>query len=272
MGLEDHPGDIIAKAIQLYNIPLDTVVKKARIMETELASFMQSGNPPVDFDVEGLCKILGLSAKKFLSIINGWQPMPVDLGKWRHLKQITTGQYGFFVHNYLVWDEHSKETAVFDTGLDAEPTIKLIEENQLNPLYLFITHGHSDHCSGVRKFIKLFPNMTIVWNRDITIRNPDKEIFAVGNLTVRAAPVYGHSQDAVVYTVGGWEPKRTPPIVVVGDAIFAGSIGRVVNQPMALKNIFNAVLTLPPDTLICPGHGPLTTVNEELTHNPFFDL
>jgi glyoxylase-like metal-dependent hydrolase (beta-lactamase superfamily II) len=57
----------------------------------------------------------------------------------------------------------------------------------------------------------------------------------------------------------------------VGDAIFAGSIGRG-NQSweLARQKVRDQILTLPLATLICPGHGPLTTVAEEREHNPFF--
>ena len=57
----------------------------------------------------------------------------------------------------------------------------------------------------------------------------------------------------------------------VGDSIFAGSMGRG-NQSweLARQKVREQILTLPPDTLVCPGHGPLTTVAEEKEHNPFF--
>jgi glyoxylase-like metal-dependent hydrolase (beta-lactamase superfamily II) len=58
---------------------------------------------------------------------------------------------------------------------------------------------------------------------------------------------------------------------VVGDTIFAGSMGRG-NQSweLAKQAVKEQILSLPSDTLLCPGHGPLTTVAEEKAHNPFF--
>jgi glyoxylase-like metal-dependent hydrolase (beta-lactamase superfamily II) len=74
----------------------------------------------------------------------------------------------------------------------------------------------------------------------------------------------------VTYLVGNW-PGDTPPVAVVGDAIFAGSIGRG-NQSweLARQKVREEILSLPAETLICPGHGPLTTVGEEKEYNPFF--
>jgi glyoxylase-like metal-dependent hydrolase (beta-lactamase superfamily II) len=61
-------------------------------------------------------------------------------------------------------------------------------------------------------------------------------------------------------------------VAIVGDALFAGSMGRVPGPlfESAKRAVREQILSLPPDTLICPGHGPLTTVGEELGHNPFF--
>jgi glyoxylase-like metal-dependent hydrolase (beta-lactamase superfamily II) len=61
------------------------------------------------------------------------------------------------------------------------------------------------------------------------------------------------------------------PVVVVGDSLFAGSMGGAPNAyEQARKNNREKILSLPPETIICPGHGPMTTVANERVHNPFF--
>jgi glyoxylase-like metal-dependent hydrolase (beta-lactamase superfamily II) len=61
------------------------------------------------------------------------------------------------------------------------------------------------------------------------------------------------------------------PLVIVGDAIFAGSMGGgMVSYAEALETGRAALMTLPDETVVCPGHGPLTTIGEEKHHNPFF--
>jgi glyoxylase-like metal-dependent hydrolase (beta-lactamase superfamily II) len=70
-----------------------------------------------------------------------------------------------------------------------------------------------------------------------------------------------------VYEIKGMET----PIAVVGDVIFAGSIGGIRSRYRpALEAIRAGVLSLPPETMLLPGHGPITTVAHELAHNPFF--
>ena len=71
----------------------------------------------------------------------------------------------------------------------------------------------------------------------------------------------------VTYVIGGLES----PVAIVGDAIFAGSMGGgMVSYEDALRTNREKIMTLPDDTVLCPGHGPKTTVGEEKKNNPFF--
>jgi glyoxylase-like metal-dependent hydrolase (beta-lactamase superfamily II) len=91
--------------------------------------------------------------------------------------------------------------------------------------------------------------------------------FTVGGLTIGTRLTSGHSRGGTTFVVDG----LAEPVAVVGDAIFAGSMGGgMVSFGEALRNNREKILTLPDDTILCPGHGPLTTVGEEKLHNPFF--
>jgi glyoxylase-like metal-dependent hydrolase (beta-lactamase superfamily II) len=91
--------------------------------------------------------------------------------------------------------------------------------------------------------------------------------FRLGKLRIEARLTNGHSPGGTSYIVHGL--KAT--IAVVGDSLFAGSMGGAPNDyQKALRNNLEKLLSLPDDTLICPGHGPLSTVKNEREHNPFF--
>ena len=91
--------------------------------------------------------------------------------------------------------------------------------------------------------------------------------FTVGPLKIDTRQTSGHSRGGVTYVVNGL-PNR---IAEVGDSMFASSMGGgSVSYADALRNNREQILTLPDDTILCPGHGPLTTVGEEKMHNPFF--
>ena len=90
---------------------------------------------------------------------------------------------------------------------------------------------------------------------------------ASGKLDIESRLTWGHSKGGVTYVVSGLQR----PLAIVGDSIFAGSMGGGgVSYPDAVKNNLEQILTLPGSTVIAPGHGPLTSVAEEQKNNPFF--
>ena len=177
------------------------------------------------------------------------------------------------VNCYLVWDEVSRDAALFDTGWDARPVIELIEANQLVLRHLFITHSHEDHVAALGGIRTQFPKARLhTSERDVPVdqRNRATDFIHLGSLRVTHRDTPGHAEDGITYIIGTW-PDDAPHVAVVGDALFAGSIGRG-NQSwdLARQKVREQILSLPLDTLVCPGHGPLTTVAEEKEHNPFF--
>ena len=73
-----------------------------------------------------------------------------------------------------------------------------------------------------------------------------------------------------MYIVGTW-PEDAPHVAIVGDTVFAGSLARGKQSLDLLKQkVREQIFSLPPETLLCPAHGPLTTVAEEKAHNPLF--
>ena len=101
-------------------------------------------------------------------------------------------------------------------------------------------------------------------------RNRANDFIHLGSLRITNRDTPGHAADGVTYIVGNF-PEDAPSIAVVGDAIFAGSMGGAPeNSELARQKIREQIFSLPKETLICPGHGPLTTVGQEIENNPFF--
>jgi glyoxylase-like metal-dependent hydrolase (beta-lactamase superfamily II) len=91
--------------------------------------------------------------------------------------------------------------------------------------------------------------------------------FQVGSLNVDTLLTSGHAAGGVTFFIQG----LSKTLAVVGDSLFAGSMGGgMVSYADALRNNRQQILTLPDATIICPGHGPLTTVGEQKDANPFF--
>jgi hydroxyacylglutathione hydrolase len=273
MKLEDHLGDIIGKARAMSGVSAAAAAAAAGISEAELAALEETGQPGRRPDFAVLASRLGMSPAKLEGIAGGWLPAEVDLSGWRELRVFTTVGGELTVNCYLVWDEVTRDAALFDTGLDAQPVLDCIVENQLQLRPVFITHSHWDHVQALPGIREAWPKARIhsgSKSAPVDQRNKSSEIVPLGGLRVTHRDTPGHAEDGVTYLVGNWQ-EDAPHVAVVGDAIFAGSIGRG-NQSwdLARQKVREQILSLPPQTLLCPGHGPLTTVAEERAHNPFF--
>jgi hydroxyacylglutathione hydrolase len=272
MNLEDHLGDILRKGRTMSGVSPEAAAKAARLSVGELEALESSGSPPQNVDFVALGQAIGLNGAKLESIAKGWAPTTKDLGTWRELRCITTDA-GMAVNSYLIWDEVSREASLFDTGWQAEPVEKIIAENQLQLRHIFITHTHEDHVAALADLRKAFPKARIhssARNAPVDQRNRSNDFIHLGSLRITNRDTPGHAEDGTTYVIGTW-PEDAPHVAIVGDAIFAGSIGRG-NQSwdLAREKVRQQIFSLPPETLICPGHGPLTTIAEEKAHNPFF--
>jgi hydroxyacylglutathione hydrolase len=274
MNLEDHLGDIISKARAMSHVSESAAASAAGISEKELSALEETGNAGnLKINFAALGKAVGLNPQKLEGIAKGWLPAKKDLSIWRELRTFTTAGDGLTVNCYLVWDEVQHDAALFDTGLDAKPVLDCITENQLTLRHIFITHTHWDHVEALGKIREAWPKAkvhTSSKNAPVDQRNKSSEIVHLGGLRVTHRETPGHADDGVTYLVGNWQ-EDAPHVAIVGDTIFAGSMGR--GNPdfnLARQKVREQILTLPPETLLCPGHGPLTTVAEEREHNPFF--
>ena len=245
---------------------------KTGLSEEDMVRWEDQGEIQASVNLEALAVFLGLNPEKLLLIAEGWVPRQVDLDHWNKLSVITTAQ-SFDVNSYLIWDPETKDAAIFDTGWFADDIFSLVEKEQLMVQYLFITHMHGDHVAAVGEIRKRWSQVHVFSNNDgAPAKNRIKanQLIEIGRLRVESRFTPGHAEDGVTYVVEGWG-QGAPPVAIAGDAIFAGSMGKDISTAnIAPLKVREEILTLPKDSLICPGHGPLTTVSEELNHNPFF--
>ena len=273
MNLEDHLGDIIRKARGMSNVPTGAAARAAGISETELATLQDSGKPPPATKLAPLAEAIGLNAAKLESIAQGWLPAEPKLSRWPGFRMFTSAGDDLTVNCYLVWDDVTRDAALFDTGFDLGPIAKVIADERLQLRHIFITHSHHDHVAALSDVRERFPQAKLhshSKSAPVEHRNKPNEIVHLGGLRITHRETPGHAADGVTYIVGNWQDDA-PPVAIVGDAIFAGSMGRGNDSwELARQKVREQILSLPPDTLLCPGHGPLTTVAEERAHNPFF--
>jgi len=142
--------------------------------------------------------------------------------------------------------------------------------HRLSIKLILLTHGHEGHVADLTRLRKATGAPAFVGQHELV---DAAEAFAaghtfrVGRLQIETRLTSGHSAGGITYVITG----LAQPVAVTGDAIFAGSMGGgVVSYLDALANNRKHILSLPHETVLCPGHGPMTTVDEEKRHNPFF--
>lgn len=265
--LEDHFEDIIGKAQRGLGLSDHWLSAESGVSEEVIRSLKKG--VPHDDSLRAIAPVLHLDAEALLvSAKKGWKPDPVDLPG---LAVFNTPYHDMLVNAYLVWDPAGKRALAFDTGADASDIIGTLHEKDLTLDAVFLTHTHTDHVMDLATLTGRTGHPPVYVHE--LERIPGAETFSegrdwhFGKLHVAALHTSGHSVGGATFVVSGLGRA----VAIVGDAIFAGSMGGgLVSFAEALKNNREQILTLSGDTILCPGHGPMTTVAEEKIHNPFF--
>ena len=119
MQLEDHVGDIIRKARQAANLSSEDAATAGGLSPSELAQLEENGIISKKPNFAALAHLIGLNGQKLERIADGWWPGNIDTTAWREVRMITTTRR-LSVNCFLVWDEVTREAALFDTGWDAD--------------------------------------------------------------------------------------------------------------------------------------------------------
>jgi hydroxyacylglutathione hydrolase len=265
--LEDNVADIIGKAQRGLRISDSELAEKARV-DPEKIRKLRNG----DFDELALMRVaavLGLAARPLCELGRGeWHPKKID--ERSGLSQFNTHYHGMAVNAYLVWDPASRAAAAFDTGADCSEMVRSANRQKLTVKLILLTHAHADHVADLPRLREETGGQVFAPARESvpSVESIEEgKRFRLGNLEIDTRLTWGHSRGGMTYVVTG----LGHPIAIVGDSLFAGSMGGGnVSYDDALQNNLEKILTLPDETIICPGHGPMTTVGEEKAHNPFF--
>ncbi len=267
--LEDNFSDIINKAQRGLKIADDDLARRAEVSVTDLAA-VKSGQPLVAV-LRRIARHLRLSPDALEAIATRtWYPAQPNFPTG--FAAFNTAWEDMTVNSYLVWDARTKLAAAFDTGADCTAMVDTIHAENLTVRYLFLTHTHDDHVADLTKLAAA--TKAEVWASEMepaplaTAKTFKENVhFHVGPLSIKTLRTSGHSPGLTTYYVTGlsW------PLAVVGDAIFAGSMGGTATAfDEQLRNNKEKILSLPRDTVLACGHGPLSTIGQEKQHNPFF--
>ena len=267
VAIEDFHEDILLKAMRGNGLGKRELASRTGLSEKRIEDVLEGG---LDEEVIGRsAKELNLDPEKLLvSARKEWMPEVVTI---RELRQFNLPYGSMSVNTYTIGDESSRNAWLFDTGPEAKPIMDFLESEKLSLDAILLTHTHGDHIACLENLKQKTGNPPVFVHglEKIVGSNQIEEGFklSLGNLTLKTLHTHGHSIGGMTYLIEGLEK----PIAVVGDAMFAGSMGGgMVSYADALQTNRDKIMTLPDETILCPGHGPMTTVGEEKRHNPFF--
>ena len=208
---------------------------------------------------------------------------------------------------WVLATDEGEECVVVDPGVGVlDGLLTVFREHRLRPSAILLTHGHVDHIWSVTPVCRsadpvpavhvhaedayrlrdplgdvspeLRAALVAQFGAGATWQEPDDVLTlpsgAAGEVRLAGIPFTathtpGHTEGSVVYGLAG----DTSPLLLSGDLLFAGSVGRTDlpgGDPAAMaRSLATALPPLPADTVVLPGHGPTTTMATERTTNPF---
>ena len=265
--LEDFHEDILGKAMRGLGIGKNEMAKRLGSEKSDIDEILSGGVN------ESLIRLmageLNLDTEKLIrSAHREWSPAPLDI---QGLKQFNLPFGDMLVNVYVIWEQTSKNAWVFDTGPMAQPVLDFIEDEGLKVNAIFLTHTHRDHIACLDELKEKTGNPSVYVHELEALYGCESITegfsYKCGSLSLNALHTHGHALGGMTYVIDGLDR----PVAIVGDAIFAGSMGGgMVSYEDALRTNREKIMTLPEETILCPGHGPMTTVLEEKKNNPFF--
>lgn len=190
----------------------------------------------------------------------------------------------------VIGDEATREAMVIDPGDDIEDVAAIIQRHKLKVKQIVITHAHIDHVDGAMK-LRALTGAPILLNQNdyALLKMLDMQATWVGmpepgDVKIDAELAHGESLSAgslsanVLHTPGHTEGSvclyfPAEKLLIAGDTLFAGSIGRTDlpggSLDKIMRSLHQRVLALPDETVVIPGHGPKTTIGDEREGNPF---
>jgi len=252
MSLEDEFSDVIAKAMKGMEIEAEDLAEQSGVSPCEISGLLHG-----DMDesvVRKISEILGLDADSIIALPS-YMPAPLTLPGIRRI------ELPFRQWSVNAWAVEIDGTQIlFDTGFGERDVVEAVSCEGLDAV--LITHDHPDHVGGVAALDSM--RLCIVSE----VEAMKSGVLEIGGVEIRVVDLSGHKSPAVGYVFD----HSGIPVLVAGDAIFAGSMGGCSSQSayeLAFDTLREAFAGMPDDCVILPGHGPATTLAEEMKSNPF---
>ena len=202
------------------------------------------------------------------------------------IETIMVGQMG--TNCYLVWDEESKRGFLVDPGEQADKIIRVCSRYEIKPEAILLTHGHFDHIMAAKKVKEYYQipvyagiheeelladaekNLSAMWAEGFTMKADDLVVdnqkIEIAGMKVTVIETPGHTSGGVCYYI------EKEHVLFSGDTLFFESYGRTDfpggSMFSLIRSLGKKLFVLPDETDVYPGHGQVTSIGYEKTHNP----
>lgn len=271
--LEDELGDVLDKALQHAGLTEDQLAATTGI---EANRIKDAEDYRYDFtcaELQKLAVALGLNEVGVCAMGEGKYPLPA-LPALPFALRVIALPYGIGrVNAFVLQDSVTQTTLLVDTVDCPERLIAAWPAGVAQPAAVLLTHWDRDHAGGLPAVTRRQSGVSVL----APAARPglaaevmaEGEVRRIGGFCIRAFRTPGHSAEHNAYHVTA-EDSASPGVLFSGDLIFAGSLGGAFYCCQTLhREARRVVAALPEQTIVAPGHGPLTTIANERRFNPF---
>jgi hydroxyacylglutathione hydrolase len=272
--LEDELGDVLEKAMRHLGLTDEALARQAGVPLTKIHDAIDYRPDLTSDEVRRLAAALSLNEVGLCALASGRYPRP-EIGALPFCVRSLRMPHGIGVANaYLVGEGNGDRAVLFDTGAGIAALESAWPRSVRHLDAVFLTHVEAEHAGGLCEVVRRFGVAAafIPLGASAPCGRPlgEGEKKIVGSIEITAYSTPGHAAAHNCYVVRAPAAPLGGALLVSGDLVFAGSAGGGYFSHEQLRANLGRVLgSVPPTTVIAPGHGPLTTVGNELSYNPF---
>ncbi|MBK9989298.1 MAG: MBL fold metallo-hydrolase [Verrucomicrobia bacterium] len=274
--LEDELGDVLDKAMRHASLTEQALAERSSVSLDKIRDAIDYRYDLTPEELTRLADTLEIKAAGLTALAQGRYPLPEIAGLPFCLYPLRF-QHGIGVANaYIVADCCQSTGILFDTGTEYTQLRRVWPKNIKKPEAIFITHCETEHTGGLNDFLRSEGQMPVFCPEGKCVPGAvalgEGARLTFGRLEVQALKTPGHCESHNCYVVTVPSAPTAAPLLISGDTLFAGSTGAAFFCRQKLATSLRRVLDqLPENTVVAPGHGPLTTIKNERRFNPFVE-